>query len=242
MKKFALFTLLFIFLLFSGVGYYIYKDHKFYDLKIENRNINVKKNDIGIIGDSWVINKKLDKAVQNNLKQDSNIKSNGYYGFKSKELLQQNQSKDVLNVLEDENISKVVLIAGVNDTAGHIGKNYYSYHMIKWIELINSYGKKAYILEIPEYGIEEKENFKSALKHNLYRYIFDNGKVDVIESYRNQLEKDLVKKEDLKYQIIDFDSFIESYQDKKELYKDPYHLNDEGNERLGKHIAETLEN
>lgn len=224
-----------------GISLYVYNDHKYYDLKIKNKHSTTKGNDIGIIGDSWVIKNKLDNSIKNNMKGKINVKSKGYYGFKSKELLQKSNSKEILNILEDKKINKVVLIAGVNDTAGHIGKDYYSYHMVEWVKLINSYGKKAYILEVPEYGIEEKETFKSGLKHNLYRFIFDNGQTNVIHSYRNQLNKDLNKNHNLDYKLIDFDNFISDYHNNKNLYKDQYHLNNKGNTELGKHIAKFLE-
>src|SRR5699024_3242107 len=95
------------------------------------------------------------------------------------------------NIVEDEEVDAILVVSGVNDTAGHIGSEYYTQSLKNIISHINSKGKHVYILEVPEYGIKEKEPILSTIKHNVYKIINDSGKADVIEDYRFRLRTTL---------------------------------------------------
>lgn len=226
---------------------YIYQERSFVSLddeSFEHEKIITSANDeihIGIIGDSWVAGNKLDQHIVDHLSINNisaTVKSAGFLGHKSKEILELHDvDGDFRNILLDQSIEYIVLIAGVNDTSGHIGKDYYVHHMTELINLIQEYDKTPLILELPEYGVEEDKPLKSSVKHGLYRYLFDDGEKDVITKYRTHLN-DTVDS-DL-YELIPFDDFVNDFHENKNLYKDNFHLNDKGNELLGIHIADFI--
>lgn len=142
-------------------------------------------------------------------------------------------------MLADADVDFIVVIAGVNDTAGHIGKDFYVHHMLNIITAINASNKYPIVVEVPEFGIEEKEAFLSTLKHGLYRYLFDGGKIDVISDYRNAL-KGVLSNTQLKYSLIPFDGVSSDYSSNTDIYSNAFHLNTKGNELFGAVIGESI--
>lgn len=255
-RKVKIFSILSIVALSIGVilaTTYIYKERRFFtsnaeSVKAATINDTSKHSSIGIIGDSWVADKKLEtyiKKTYNNQGKQINVISSGHPGAKSKKILENLLSTDASNVyssnniLIDKNIKYVIVIAGVNDTAGHIGSDFYAHHMVEIIKTLNEHDKTALILEVPEYGIEEPEAFKSSLKHNLYKLLFDQNKTDVIKEYRNSLNNSL-EVSNLDFKIIPFDPVITDYYKQNNLYQDQFHLNEEGKQLLGTYIGEYL--
>lgn len=236
---------------------YIYKDRKMVTLedsltvsiRSNQANQTISNSKIGLIGDSWVANKDLEKAIENalaSLGNDIDIISFGHPGARSKDVLNNlmsNTSSQYSSspLLVDNEIKYIIILAGVNDTAGHIGSDYYTHHMIEIVRLINSYNKTPIILEIPEYGIEEPQSFKATLKQNLYKILFDGNKTDVIEDYRELLKNEL-KSLKLVYTLIPFEPTIKEYRDQKSLYSNPFHLNEEGNKVLGTYLGNYIFN
>lgn len=219
------------------------------DASTESLNANVDTIKLGLIGDSWVAGEKLDPVIETYLRSmniDADIISYGHPGAKSQHILS-NLLSDESNpyssnaLLQDDAVKHIIIIAGVNDTAGHIGSDFYVHHMTELIEVINSYGKTAIILEVPEYGIEEPEKFKSALKHNLYKILFDDNETDVIEQYRQELASSL-SETDLDFDIVPFNPIASDYHEDISLYKDQFHLNSEGNTKLGKYLGSYIHN
>lgn len=202
---------------------------------------------IGLIGDSWVAGEKLDPFIEKQIQSygiSANVTSFGHPGAKSRDILI-NLLSDSSNphssntLLNDDNIEYVIILAGVNDTAGHIGTDFFVHHMTELVKTINTYNKTPIILEVPEYGIEEPERSKSALKHNIYRVLFDNNKTDVIQDYRDALTNEL-NSTDLNYEIIPFTTDISDFHENIDLYKDQFHLNEEGNAILGTYLGDHL--
>lgn len=248
LKIFIYSAILLIVISIVSVALYIYKDREFltYTESVNPIELNDDTVKIGIIGDSWVASEKLDTQIKSQLTKqgvDADVISSGHPGANSKKILNNliSEQGDFSSnyILLDEDVKYIVIIAGVNDTAGHMGKDFYSHHVSEITRIINESGKIPIILEVPEYGIEEPEAFKSALKHNIYKYLFDNGNADVIESYRDQLSEKL-KSSNLTYKIIPFPPVIEDYHQSLELYQDPHHLNESGNEILAEYIASEL--
>lgn len=204
---------------------------------------------IAIIGDSWVAGEKLDAAIEEEILSygiNSDVVSYGHPGANSNQILY-NLISDGTNpnssnsLLSDESIQYVFVIAGVNDTAGHMGANYFTHHMIEIVNVLNQHNKIPVILEIPEYGIEEPEIFKSALKHNLYKILFDNNETNVLSTYRKSLVNEL-ESTNLTYHILPIDPLLYDYHKQLELYRenDQFHLNSEGNYKLGTYMGNYL--
>ena len=213
---------------------------------IKKTNVN-EISKIGLVGDSWVSDNKLDYQIEetlNSLNVQVDIISSGHPGAKSKSILK-NLISDETNenssnhILTDNDIQYVIVIAGVNDTAGHIGSDFYSNHMIEIVKLLNINGKIPLILEAPNYGISEKEKFKSSLKHNFYKVLFDDNKTDVIDEYREELI-DVLYGTELNYEIVKFPSNIKYYEQDVNLYKDQFHLNKDGNLILGEYLGNQI--
>lgn len=215
------------------------------NLNSENYSENLSTNNskkIGLIGDSWVAYQKLDKYISTSFSKrgiDVEVESIGFPGSKSKEILEQFQSKEVMSLLKDKSIEYIVIIAGVNDSSGHIGRDYYAHHMNEMVKLINNHGKTPYILELPEYGIEEPEPILPSLKHGFYRYLFDSGEKDVINAYRSELKQVL---NDDDYKLISFNNITNDYHQNSQLYKDFAHLNEKGNKVLSEEIVKVIYN
>ncbi len=200
-------------------------------------HINVYPDKIAIIGDSWVT-LNLSSAIKRKLLLfgiGMDVICYSYPGATSRQLCYKLISDNLLKVDTDY----FVIIAGVNDTIRHVGKDSFVQHMLYIISAINAYNKYPMILEVPEFGIEEKEAFLPALKHGLYRYLFDNGKVDVISDYRHSLQMTLSETQ-YKYRLIPFSEIATDYKNNTDKYSNAYHLNMKGNELLGAVIGESI--
>lgn len=210
-----------------------------------NQSSNIK---IGIIGDSWVSGKKLDQSISDELKSsgiNAEIISFGHPGAKSKQIYEDLISDSTApyssnSLLLDNDIQYIVVIAGVNDSACHIGKDFYTCYMTNIVSEINSHAKFPVIVELPEFGIkDQKEGFLSASKHFIFKELFDNGKTDVIADYRNALKAELNKCQ-LNYTIIPFEPVISDYSSNIDLYANPSHLSKEGCYKLGSYIGQSI--
>lgn len=203
---------------------------------------------IGIVGDSWVSGEKLDKTLKDSLSSLGGmieVVSSGHDGAKSRQIYRNllSISRTSHGILMSKNLDYLVVVAGVNDTVGHIGREFYAHHMLAIIMLIQSKGVHPVIVEIPEYGVEDvpSNGFFSFAKRLIYHAVFDHMRHNVIKDYRQTLRDIIpifVKK---KMTLVSLDASILSYQDKKNLYSDTYHLNEKGLEQLGLLIAKSIE-
>lgn len=202
---------------------------------------------LGIIGDSWVDNEKLDSPIADSLSGGGlsiDVESYSLPGRKSGEIyhdmINDNPEFNSYDLVQDDSIDALLLVAGVNDTAGHFGSEYYVKHIMNIISYANSHDKYVFILEVPEYGIEEKERFLSALKHSVYMYVNDRGKRNVIDDYRKALQTQLEETVTSGYAIIEYPEEMDDYYSNIDLYKDQFHLNDKGSSLLGNKIGEEI--
>lgn len=205
---------------------------------------------VGIVGDSWVAGQKLDQAVQATINSDgfdTTIISSGQPGAKSRQiyrnLISEKSNPFSSNyILMDEDLDYLIVVAGVNDTAGHIGCDFYTHHMLCIIKTAQVRGIYPVIVEVPEYGIEATpaENPLSYTKRLLYRIIFDDMNQDVIEKYRKSLRELLAAEKIKDISVVSFSSIANDYSEHTDLYANPSHLNDEGYKQLGCEIGANI--
>lgn len=240
-KKIIIPLLTMFFIGMITVALYVYNDRQFINYTPHHSDPPTLMDitAIGLVGDSWVAGEKLDSAIEDSLASKGialDIISYGYPGYRSSQILQELSNGDALELLNNQNIRSIIVIAGVNDSAGRLGQDYYAHHMTEIVKLINSYNKTPIIVELPEYGIEEPKPFKSSVKHNLYKVLFDAGNTNVIQKYRDTLDEKL-KSTSLTYKIIPTNKLLFNYHKQINLYGDPYHLNESGRKLLSQHIA-----
>ncbi len=196
---------------------------------------------IGIIGDSWAACIGLDGSVQQLLAAkglDAEVVIMGHPGANSRQLYRDYLSRELL---EENDFDCLVIVAGVNDTASYIGKDFYAHHMLGIIKAAQARGVKTLYIEVPDYGIESLP-FTGVLswgKHLLFRYLHDGGKVNVIEDYRKELSAGLAKLPE-PVPVISFDPNIWRYDFDSSLYANPSHLNTDGCDELSSLIADEL--
>jgi len=207
---------------------------------------------ISVIGDSWVAGQKLDHAIKESMMASgipAEVISSGHPGAKSRQiyrdLLNNNQADPYSSnkILMDEDVDFLVIVAGVNDTAGHIGKEFYAHHMVCIIQAALDRGMTPVDVEVPEYGIAETPavGLLSWAKRAIYLRLFDNGKVDVISDYRKSLRDKIPPAIHGKVTFVEFTSIAHDYDSKKSLYANPSHLNRDGYEKLGRLIAKRIQ-
>jgi hypothetical protein len=200
---------------------------------------------IGVIGDSWVAGQKLDRAIKESLMTSgipAEVVSSGHPGAKSHQIYRdllnnkQSDSYSINKILMGEDVDFLIVVAGVNDTSGHIGKEFYAHHMMFIIQSALDRGMTPVVVEVPEYGIEEVPavGVLSWAKRAIYLRLFDNGKVDVISDYRKSLRDNMPPAIREQVTFVEFTSIAHDYDSKKTLYANPSHLNRDGYEKLGR--------
>ncbi len=230
------------------------KDRQFSSLTFieECKTLNDNKFDIGIIGDSWVASKKIEIGLQSKLFSVENLKvtSFGQGGAKSKKifenLYQKRNDKFSSKLVLKGGYDAIIIIAGVNDIGSHIGKDFYSFHMMKIIEQLDRCNILPIVVTIPEFGVEEsfaeRPLHKKILKDIPNRIIFDYNITNPREKYSEELRSQLSLSH-IKYLAIEFDDFIADYQKSINLYANHSHLNSEGYVKFGEFIgSKILEN
>ena len=214
--------------------------------KNDRRSQNYLK--IGIIGDSWAMDVCIEKTIIYELTQagvQSEVLSIAHPGVNSRQIyrnifLDINQPYSSQAIFMSNDIDYLIVILGVNDTGGHIGKDFYAYHILGIIKAAQERSMTPIILESPEFGIEDSpgRGLASRVKRFLFRWLFDLGKVDVIEDYRYSLRQSIQKfSRDQQPILLDFQSIIGDYHRDLNYYSDPSHLNFSGNQKLGQSIA-----
>lgn len=206
---------------------------------------------IGIIGDSWVAGHKLDSLMHFQLLDKgfpNTIYSSGQPGAKSKLIYEnlfkdpslENSSKNVITQKPDY----VIVIAGVNDAAGQVGKNYYQHHLSLIIDFLIYQNIKPIIVSLPEFEVEKviaNMDFLSETRNRLSAYFNNEGEVDNVLTYRTNLENFLIDQNLMEKIIwIDFDNLCKEFYECKDLYRDYAHLSNKGNFRLVELINEKL--
>ncbi len=233
-----------------GLAVYVFRERSFDDYgSVPRRQLpsdwlsHVK---VGIIGDSWVAHRRLDEPLRQRLSEkglNAEVVSSGHPGAQSRQIyrdLLADQTKPYSSkaLLLDADLDYLAVVAGVNDTNGHIGRDFYAHHILGIIKAAQDRAVQPLVVEVPEYGIEcmPSSSVFSRCWHHLFRYLFDGGKVDVIEDYRGELLARLRTLEK-PVTVIKF-SFVRDYASNTNYYTDPLHLNKQGDAVLASLIAE----
>lgn len=206
---------------------------------------------ISVIGDSWACGRGLADAVEKQLSNDgvtAKVTSFGHGGAKSRDvLLNLLKSDDALHSSKPVLVGDTdlcVVVCGVNDTAGYIGADFYSFHVAEIAKLLQSHGVFPIILEVPEFGIQESSSisFLGACRRIAMRWILHAGERDVITAYRDALRSTL--QADLPssaYKLVSFGSVCEDYTQARHLYtKDMCHLSTDGLSRLAAVLSDEI--
>jgi len=206
---------------------------------------------IGVIGDSWVAGQKLDRAIEQTVANsgfETVVLSSGHPGAKSRQIyrslfLERGDINSSNALFMDDDLDYLVVVAGVNDSAGHIGKTFYAHHISLIVQAALAREIKPVIVEVPEYGIEDTPSvgLLSWGKRSIYLWLFDSGNVDVIREYRKALREELQASGIAdKVLLVEFSSIANDYNAGKDLYANPSHLNHDGYSKLGKLIAHSI--
>ncbi len=210
---------------------------------------------IGIVGDSWVEDKRLDTIIQQYL-SDANIEarilSSHQGGAESKQVYQnlfkEHSAPHSSRFIIENRPDYCVVVTGVNDASSHVGPRYYSYHMALIIKTLLHYEIIPFIVSLPEFGIEEiPENmnmFTGALwkiRNSISASLTNRGRINNILTYRNRLLSDLESENLLdRVIIIDFDLVCDDFIKCPQLYVDRGHLSKCGDRKLSRIIADKL--
>ncbi|MGB5418974.1 SGNH/GDSL hydrolase family protein [Algibacter sp.] len=254
MKIIKIMVLIFITVFILAVSFYLFnrfsfsKAYPFYEVSAE-KNTTLT---VGIIGDSWVDGSVLDSNLRDAFIKNSmacNIISSGNSTARSK-LIYENLFKESTDKYSSKHVIKsrpdyCIVIAGVNDTHGQIGPEFYAHHIKLIIKTLLHYNIKPVIVELPEYGIVEATNDMGFIRK--YRSIISSkinnkGEIDNIKTYRIALTN-VLKKENLTDKIIfvDFEKVCADFETCKTIYKpDGLHLNSDGNKLLSDVIAKKI--
>ncbi len=210
---------------------------------------------VALIGDSWVSKSKLDAPLSSELASRGlghlPVKGIGQGGATSRVILRNLLSTDdsefaSRELLEGDGFRYCVVVAGVNDSANHLGADFYSHHVAEVVEHLVAHGVTPIVLELPEYGIEairEKRDGIRLLKDLVLSALYDDFEVDVIGKYRVALRAKLAERDLLDaIELVPFAPIVEDYHAEADLYRDPAHLNDRGRERLVDALADVIEN
>ena len=203
-----------------------------------------------LAGDSWVGGKKLDSILENYLDSSgykSKVFSRGLPNKNTKEIFLSLFQSQMQGGLQDTNMRKpdyCVIIAGVNDAVQHFGPEFYAHHifcMAKYL-LINNI--RPLIMVLPQIDSDnaytDKDfTFRSRawLQKKLFEKKGDNWEHDPLEFYRISLREKL-KEENMADKVILFDfRYVTGEFHPYLLFKDPTHLNQEGNKQLARYIG-----
>ena len=202
--------------------------------------------DVGVVGDSWVSKHKLDAPLMHSFDQiglSATVNSSGQPGAKSRQIYRnlhktrgEHSSQHILAAQPDY----LIIVAGVNDTAGHIGRSFYAHHVLASVKLAQAYGAHPVVVEVPEYGIEHTRapSFMTAVKRPLYRLLFDGSRKNVIGRYRERLHEFAALEDPNEVSFFPFDSFIRDYDASVGMYSDTLHLSDKGSQAFAAALSE----
>ena len=177
---------------------------------------------VAVIGDSWVANRALDEPLRASL--GTSVISYGYPGAKSRRIYEELSTNDAL--LNNATVCNVIVVAGTNDTAGHIGSDFYAYHMSLIARTFIAHGIHPTLVSVPEWDSTRPEALgASSAKHNLFRILYDGGQRNVILSYRDALREEMMR-EHISADVVDFSANYATD------YSNQFHLNERGRAKL----------
>ncbi len=201
---------------------------------------------IAFIGDSWIYNGEVADFVQDALSdagKQVQVQSLGYCGAKSRDLYQMFTQPSLMSHFTEQNWDYVVVIIGVNDASGQYGPDFYAQHTLWIAERIISIGAFPIIVELPTFAIEESTAlfpWVKRLRNQLFAW-WQGCSINNISCYRDALRQK-INESDLKDNIrfVAFDEICSTYSACPTLYRDFFHLNRSGNQKLATAIANAI--
>ena len=212
---------------------------------------------VGIVGDSWVAGEKLNSTLANALSGrgiDCRVLSSGHPGANSRQVYRNlnstalgqklGETREKLSaqsILNDPGLHYLVILAGVNDTAGHYGKDFYSHHMMAMITLSEQRGIIPVVVELPPFAVErvQRQGLLSEAKATLFRHLFDDGAANSIAAYRQALQERIATS-DLKTAVLVPTETLLQHGTNTHLYSNPSHLNLDGTAQLARGIGQAI--
>lgn len=202
-----------------------------------------------VIGDSWVDGGEMGRALEGRFEYlgvSVIVASAGQAGANSRQIYRNligvENERDPVNKQFGAPLKYCVVVAGINDTAGHIGADFYAHHVSVIIKVLQYNNIIPVVLEIPRYGVEKVRPrcFLTGIKRFLFRYMFDAGILDNVDKYRSVLTDYLKSQSITGVVIVNPDSTIFSYEISGSLFSDPAHLNADGYAALAGLLADTI--
>ena len=199
---------------------------------------------IAVIGDSWASGNKIDRHLKEELAirgVECEIVSFGHPGGKTRDVLMDLlDDKGSRGILCDREVDLFVLFAGVNDSYGHYGPDFYAHHMTQITALIGSHGAQTLAVEIPDYGLSEVKIPGVALwaKRTASTLLFDGGRADNRAAYRARLQE--AQRGSTSFELV-LAAGVPSFASSPQLWHDPAHLNEEGYRILANQLATRIE-
>ena len=134
LKKYIIVLASLFFVFLSFIFIYVKKDSAAIETEKNTSIENVQPNladgfKLGVVGDSWVVENKLNPSITQALVGngfDVDVRSYSLPGRKSGEIYEDMTSENLdsisNNVVKNKEVDAILVVAGVNDTAGHIGE------------------------------------------------------------------------------------------------------------------------
>lgn len=201
---------------------------------------------IAFIGDSWIHNGEVGRFVEEGLKaagRHAVAESYGFCGATSKDLYQMITQSSPLSHFTKQHWEYVVIVIGVNDASGQYGPDFYAQHTYWIAERIISLGAFPIIVELPTFAIEESTALFPWIKRirNQFFAWWQGCEVNNISCYRDALRQK-INESDLKDNVrfVSFDEICSAYSMCPTLYRDLFHLNSRGNQKLAAGIAKEI--
>src|SRR5579863_2910228 len=189
--------------------------------------------ELAIVGDSWVGHPKVGEELHK--LSGLSVHSYAYPGAKSRAILEHVISNAALFTIRP---CTVFVIGGTNDTIGHVGSDFYAYHMTLLSQLLIANNIHPVIISVPDYDIVHSRypGMPGRMKHLLFRMIFDHGTQNVLVKYRQAL-KDTLTADGLAGRV-ELLAFSADYH--TDYKADNIHLNLQGDEKLGDVLAQAV--
>lgn len=190
-----------------------------------------------IVGESWAADGRMLPAFEKYLiKQkvnDYKVCSVGYSGKTATEIARGVSAdfKGSFDTLFDETPDQMVLLTGINDVYQHIGTVSYISGLAK---LLSVPAKEHFVVEIPavDFGRNYQRSLPSRAKAFVFRWIFDGGRVEVMDHYRAAVQQ-------ANFPIVTTSDFSATYKDFP-LTVDGLHPTPDGFDMYADHIAEQI--
>ena len=245
MKKLLVFSSLILFLI---IIFFLYKysnnrmsppDQYCHSIPSKSKvNLNIL-----IIGESWAAKGRLLPHASQTIYSKMNIPITvctvGFSGRNTKKLfneIEYTYNNDYFNKLFEGNIDKVVLLTGVNDVVGHVGKINYTSNLQKVINKLPE--SKVYVMEVPYVDVFTNKNVSlpSLIKRRVQWSLNDKFDNNPIQSYRDHVKNNIKN-----INIIPFDPFLNNLKLNKDSYEpDGIHLTTKEFNRYGVYIGEFI--